>query len=107
MYLFKLKAYLSSIKGNYRSRYETQPSPEWPLSVGSCGRFATIITKLFLSASADRGLVSTVSALALERRRSGQRGNVVDLPKCLLWHLFSSDSFQKSQNGGEDQLKMS
>lgn len=42
MYLFKLKAYLSSIKGNYIPRYKAQPSPEWPLSVGRCGGSARV-----------------------------------------------------------------
>ena len=42
MYLFKLKAYLSSIKGNYIPRYKAQPSPEWPLSVGRCGGSASV-----------------------------------------------------------------
>lgn len=42
MYLFKLKAYLSSIKGNYIPCYKAQPSPEWPLSVGRCGGSASV-----------------------------------------------------------------
>lgn len=42
MYLFELKAYLSSIKGNYTPRYKAQPSPEWPLSVGRCSGSASV-----------------------------------------------------------------
>lgn len=42
MHLFKLKAYLSSIKGNYIPCYKAQPSPEWPLSVGRCDGSASV-----------------------------------------------------------------
>lgn len=42
MYLFKLKAYLSSIKGNYIPHYKAQSSPEWPLSVGRCNVSASV-----------------------------------------------------------------
>lgn len=43
MYLFKLKAYLSSIKGYYITRYKAQPFPEWPLSVGRGGGAASVL----------------------------------------------------------------